>query len=297
MKATYDCIPCLIKQTIDAARLSSDSESLQRQAINRVMHYLQEADFQVSPPELGKRIFHILQDLTGNSDPYWSQKQIFNQRALDIYHELKRLIYMNDDPVFLAAKLALSGNFFHLNTDDLNKNLHQYVENIQLKKFAVDDYFQFLEDLGMARNILYLADNAGEIVFDKLFIEVLKRFYPERSHQFTVVVRGAPIINDATLEDAQLIDMDEVAHVIDNGDAAPATILRNVSDTMREYYENADLIISKGQGNFESLHDENKLIYFMFQVRCPVIAAEIQSAEGSLILKRSGDFVPPKSNR
>ena len=287
MKASFDCIPCLIRQTIEAARLSSKNEDLQRDIINQVMHYLQEADFQVSPPELGKQIFKILQDLTGNVDPYKNVKLDFNRRALSIYEELKRLVYMNDDPVFLAAKLALSGNFFHLYTVEMTKNIRQYIDAIQQKHFAVNDYFLFLDDFGSARNILYLADNAGEIVFDKLFIEVLKRFYPERGHQFTVVVRGAPIINDATMEDAKLIDLEEVAQVIDNGDNAPATVLRHVSEKMQHYYKNADLIISKGQGNFETLHDEEKLIYFMFRVRCPVIAAEIRSPEGSLILKRS----------
>jgi uncharacterized protein with ATP-grasp and redox domains len=287
MKASFECIPCLIQRAIEAARLSSDNQDLQRKIINQVMSYLQEADFDVSPPELGKQIFKILQDITGNKDPYKDLKLRFNQSALNIYQELKRLVYMHEDPVFLAAKLALTGNFFHLQSDTMIKNVREYMDSIQEKQFAVNDYFQLLDDLGEARNILYLADNAGEIVFDKLFIEVLKRFYPERDHSFTVVVRGAPIINDATMEDAQLIDLDKVAHVIDSGDNAPATILRHVSDKMQDYYEQADLIISKGQGNFETLHNENKLIYFMFRVRCPVIADEIQSPEGSLILKRS----------
>jgi uncharacterized protein with ATP-grasp and redox domains len=290
MKASFDCIPCLVKQTIEAARLSSDEPDLQRKILNQVLHYLQEADFEVTPPELGKRIFKIMQQLTGCEDPYKDLKFRYNKSVMSKYAELKRFIYLSDDPVYLAAKLALSGNFYHLQAEDTQVTIREYVDLIQRSQFAIDNYFSFLDDLGSARNILYLADNAGEIVFDKLFIEVLKRFYPERDHAFTVVVRGAPIINDATMEDARLIDLEEVAQVIDNGDNAPATILHHVSEKMRDIYDRADLVISKGQGNFETLHDEQKLIYFMFKVRCPVIASEINVPEGSLIIKKSDRY-------
>jgi uncharacterized protein with ATP-grasp and redox domains len=162
--------------------------------------------------------------------------------------------------------------------------MEEMLSDIHKIAFSLDNYPQFIDDFLKAKNILYLADNAGEIVFDKLFIEVLKRFYPERGHHFTVVVRGAPIINDATMADAEMIDLDEVASVIDNGDNAPATVLHHVSAQTRKIYESADLIISKGQGNFETLNEEKKNIYFMFRVRCPVISRELNVPEGGLVL-------------
>jgi uncharacterized protein with ATP-grasp and redox domains len=287
MKASFDCIPCLIRQTIDAARLGTDNENLQRQVLDRVMQYLQQLDYQLSPPEIGKQIFKIIHDLTGCADPYRELKLRYNTVALENYNAFKRQVYLNDDPVLLAAKLAVSGNLPELSANGAAGNIERILHDTYRRTFAIDKYAHFLEDLKTTHQILYLADNAGEIVFDKLFIEVLQRFYPERNHKFTVVVRGAPIINDATMEDARLINLDRVARVIDNGDSAPATLLHGVSEQVKTFYHNADLIISKGQGNWESLHDEKRLIYFLLKVRCPLISSTLKVSEGSLVFERS----------
>ncbi len=289
MKAAFDCIPCIIKQTIEAARVGVVDEAIQRQVINRVLAFLQKADYDVTPPELGREIHRILSKEFNLSDPYRSHKERLNRFALERYTDLKKTVYLSDDPVYLAAKLAISGNLLSLDGQHQADQIWRLIENAHRLEFRINDYPQFIEDFINSRHILYLADNAGEIVFDRLFIEVLQRFYPERNHTFTVVVRGAPIINDATLEDARLIDMDKIARVIDNGDNAPATLLSRVSREMRTYYEKADLIISKGQGNYESLNEEKKLIYFMFRIKCPVISRVFNVPEGSLVMKRS-DF-------
>jgi len=130
-----------------------------------------------------------------------------------------------------------------------------------------------------------LADNAGEIVFDKLFIETIRRSFPAKEFDITVVVRGEPIINDATKEDTEFIRMNEVARVINNGDDTPGTLLKYVSAEMKRYYDQAELIISKGQGNYETLDQEKKLIYFLLKVKCPLIAKNIGAKEGDTILK------------
>jgi uncharacterized protein with ATP-grasp and redox domains len=287
MKASFDCIPCLIRQTIDAARLSTVDDDLQRRVLDRVMQHLQHMDYQLSPPEIGKQIFKIIHDLTGCADPYRDLKLRYNRFALENYNTFKQQVYLNDDPVLLAAKLAVSGNLPDLPVNGDEKNIEHILNNANRQRFSIDKYPRFLDDLAGARAILYLADNAGEIVFDKLFIEVLRRFYPERGHIFTVVVRGAPIINDATMEDARLINLDKVARVIDSGDGSPATVLHRVSERMKTYYRNADLIISKGQGNWETLHDEKNLIYFLLKVRCPLISSALKVSAGSLVFERS----------
>ncbi len=287
MKAAFDCIPCIIKQSIDAARAGVDDENLQRQVINRVLAFMQEADYEVTPPELGREIQRILSTEFNLGDPYHGHKERLNRFALERYTDLKKTVYLSDDPVYLAAKLAISGNLLNIDESRPNDQIWRLIENAHRLEFRINDFPKFIEDFISSKHILYLADNAGEIVFDRLFIEVLQRFYPERNHRFTVVVRGAPIINDATLEDARLVDMEKIAHVIDNGDNAPATLLSQVSKEMRKYYEQADLVISKGQGNFESLNEEMKLIYFMFRVKCPVISKVLKVPEGSLIMKRS----------
>ena len=287
MKASFDCIPCMIRQTIDAARLGTASEDLQRQVLNQVLAHLQQVDYQLAPPEIGKQIFKIIHDLTGCSDPYRDLKLRYNKFALQHYDSLKHQVYLNEDPVLLAAKLAVLGNLPDWAGDAGSTQIEQILQNARSQKFSIDDYYYFLQDLSTRRNILYLADNAGEIVFDKLFIEVLQRFYPERSFNFTVVVRSAPIINDATMEDARLINLEKVALVIENGDGSPATVLHRVSAEMKAFFTQSDLIISKGQGNWETLHQEKKLIYFLLKVRCPLIGDVLEVAEGSLVFKRS----------
>ena len=287
MKASYDCIPCMVKQTINAVRTGIDDENVQREAINKTLEYLQKADLNLSPPEIGKYIYKIITETTGITDIYDQEKLNFNQFVLDNYDLLRKIVYLSDDPVYLAAKLSILGNQFRFQDGNADMQLRDMLSDIHKISFAIDDYSQFLDDVLKTKNILYLADNAGEIVFDKLFIEVLKKFYPERDHHFTVVVRGAPIINDATMKDADMIDLNKVASVVDNGDNAPATLLHQVSDKMRAIYDSADLVISKGQGNFESLNEENKKIYFMFRIKCPVISRELNAPEGGLLLMHS----------
>lgn len=287
MKAEFDCIPCMIRQTIETARIAVDNKELQRKTINAILHYLQQAKFDVSPPELGKQIYKIIKDITGSEDPYYDLKFKFNKYALKHYAGFKRLIYLNENPILLAAKLAISGNLLEISADSDAAQLQKILDAANQIKFNINDLELFIDDLSRVKKILYLADNAGEIVFDKLFIEVLQRFYPERALKFTVAVRGAPIINDATMEDAQFINMEQVASVIDTGDDAPAMLLNNISDEMRSYYEDSEMVISKGQGNFETLHEESKLIYFLVKVRCPIIGAELGTPENSLVLKRN----------
>ena len=133
-------------------------------------------------------------------------------------------------------------------------------------------------DAANAQDILYLADNAGEIVFDRLLIEQLPM------QKITVVVKGFPIINDATMEDAVAAGLTEIVSVIDNGSDAPGTILEICSDAFVSRFEQADLIITKGQGNYETLSDIDKNIYFILKAKCPVIASDLGCPIGQMVL-------------
>jgi uncharacterized protein with ATP-grasp and redox domains len=287
MKVQLECIPCLIRQTIETARISGLDEQQQQALVKNTLHFLQTIDSSKSPPELGKDLYTMISRETGIADPYKEIKTRMNQELLKFYPELKRMIYLSDDPVLLAAKLAAAGNAFDFGTPLNKQHVREVVEDARKLDFKINDYPFFLEDLAKANMVLYLADNAGEIVLDKLFIEVIKRFYPERKKRLVVVVRGAPIINDATKEDAVMIALDQIAEVIDNADQTPGTVLKDVSAEMRNLYHQADLIIAKGQGNYETLHLEKKKIYFLFMVKCPVIANMLKIKEGNLIIKRS----------
>jgi uncharacterized protein with ATP-grasp and redox domains len=287
MKVKLECIPCLIRQAIETARISGLDEKKQRVLVNKTLRFLQTIDSDKSPPELGKNLYTMIGRVMGNSDPYKEIKSQMNRELLKFYPELKRMIYLSDDPVLLAAKLAAAGNAFDCGTPFNRHHVREVIEDARKLEFKINDYTFFLEDLAKAKTVLYLADNAGEIVLDKLFIEVIKRFYPERKKRLIVVVRGAPIINDATKEDAVMIALDQIVEVIDSADQTPGTVLKDVSAEMRDLYRQADLIIAKGQGNYETLHMERKKIYFLFMVKCPVISNMLKTKEGSLIIKRS----------
>ena len=287
MKVQLECIPCLIRQTIETARISGLDEEAQKSLVMQSLKFLQTSDMVKSPPEIGKDLYTMISKITGISDPYKEIKSEINKKMLKYYPDLKRMIYLSNDPVLLSAKLAAAGNAFDFGTPLSKHQVKEVVEEARIKDFKINDYPLFLEDLAKASKVLYLADNSGEIVLDKLFIEVLKRFYPERKKRIIVVVRGGPIINDATKEDAHLIALNQIAEVIDNADQTPGTVLKNVSEEMREMYQQADLIIAKGQGNYETLHLEQKNIYFLFMIKCPVIANMLQTKEGSLVFKKS----------
>lgn len=285
MKADLECVPCMIRQTIDTARYSTDDPNLQRAVVNRVLHFLYNASLEVTPPELGKKVYHIINNNTRKKDPYREMKHSYNRSALEIYDELKRLIDQYSNPLEIAAKLAIVGNTIDYGVTNNPISIHQVIMESKKIDFSINHFDYLLKDLRRETNILYLTDNAGEIVFDKLLLETIHQSFPSKEFNITVGVRGGSIINDATREDAEFIRMNEVARVIDNGDDTPGTLLKYVSAEMKRYYDQAELIISKGQGNYGTLDQEKKLIYFLLKVKCPLIAKNIGAKEGDTVMK------------
>ncbi|MBN2424988.1 MAG: DUF89 family protein [Calditrichaceae bacterium] len=290
MKTELSCIPCLLRQTVETVNLAVTDDKIRTETVNAVLQFLEKADYNLSPPALAKEVYRILREVTGNPDPYREIKKHYNESALKIYDRLKQIVYQSDDPVLTSAKLAVAGNIIDFGIESSSIDINQIFERISGRKFEIDDFDKFIYDIKRFKSILYLADNAGEIVFDRLFIEILKRFYPERNLNITVVVRGAPIINDATIEDAHYIGLDKIAEVIDNGDNAPATILSNVSKRALAHYKKADIVISKGMGNYETLDEETRLIYYLLKVKCNLTANRIGAPIGSLVFKRNQDY-------
>jgi len=290
MKTDLACIPCILQQTIDTVELSSDDPEVKKQAVDKILSYLKTIDYKVPPPVLGKRVYEILNEITGNPDPYRDIKIRYNEISMGLYDDLRRIVLQNEDPINTAAKLAVAGNVIDFGVRNREVHVEQILDSIHTLSFSIDDFDLFINDLKKSKKIVYLADNAGEIVFDRLFVEMLQRFYPERGFNFTVVVRGAPIINDATMEDAEMIGLTDMANVISNGDNAPATDLLRVSPEMKKAYDAADIIISKGMGNYETLDLEDRLIYYLLKVKCPTIAKQISAEEGSLVFKRNADY-------
>ena len=282
MKTSLDCIPCFIRQTLDAARLVSIDPADQERIVRDVLRWAVEIDLTRSPPVVGQRIYRQLREITGRDDPYRSAKEQQNRIAMSLWPDLKAEVDSAEDPLAMAIHLAIVGNVIDMGTDGnlTESDVRQSINQALLEPLPTE-WNGFHQAVVEAQSILYLADNAGEIVFDRLLIEQLS---PQK---VTLAVRGAPVINDATLDDAHAVGLNEIVEVIDNGSDVPGTDLDDCSDEFRERFETANLILAKGQGNFETLNDEPGNIYFLFKVKCPVIASYVNMPVGAHVLTRS----------
>ena len=280
MRAFLDCYPCFFIQTLRTARMVTSDEKTILQILHEVSTTLPQIPFNVTPPEIGREVYRIISRMTGVEDPYKEVKDRCIREALSLYPELKRLVESSEDRLMTAIRLAIAGNVIDFGTDS-SFDLTEELETILSQDFAVDNSQEFREALKHARNVLYLADNAGETVFDRLLIE-------EMDKPVIYVVREKPIINDATREDALLSGLDKVSEITSSGCDTPGTILKFCSDEFLETYRSANLIISKGQGNYEALSDEKRPLFFLLKAKCQVVARDLGVKNGSIILAKTG---------
>jgi len=281
MKTGLDCIPCLVRQVLEAARFVSDDPDVHERIIRDVLRETAVMDLAQSPPVVAQNIHRQLRDITGVADAYRTIKNQFNQMALDMLPELSAKIEHSANPLGMALRLAIAGNVIDLGVNGgiTEEQARRAIADTLTEPFH-GDVEAFCDAISEAQNILYLADNAGEIVFDRLLIEQLP------TERVTVAVRGGPILNDATMVDAETAGLHELVEVIENGSDAPGTILTDCSEDFRRRFAQADLVIAKGQGNFETLSDETADIYFLFKVKCPVIANHVGLPVGTHVAMR-----------
>ena len=282
MNIYLDCIPCLLRQSFDAARNITDDGGLHEQLLREVLGLAADLDLNRPPPWVGQRIHRRLRELTGIADPYHGAKSRFNRLALSMLPELRERTRRDPNPLVAAAKVAIAANVIDLGVkSQLDESQTAEVLGGSCSVDAYGDFADFQRRVEDAREILYLADNAGEIAIDRLLIEELG---PER---VTLAVRGKAVINDATIDDARAANLHELVAIIDNGSDAPGTILDDCSGAFLERFKKADLIIAKGQGNFETLSECDANIFFLLKVKCPVIATHVGLAPGTSALVRA----------
>jgi uncharacterized protein with ATP-grasp and redox domains len=230
----------------------------------------------MTPPEIGMIVYKAIYQATHVKDPYKSMKDACTAYLLNQYDSFVSHIETSPDPLYAALRFAAIGNSI-----DLGANPEfEYQSEIQQQEhldFEVCHYDAFKHDLAAAKSILYIADNAGETVLDRMLIERLDR-------PVIYTVRSQPIINDATQDDAQAAGIDRVATILSSGCDAPGTILDLCSEEFLNHFLRADMIISKGQGNYETLSDQKRSIFYILKVKCPVIADDIDIKVGSLVL-------------
>jgi len=281
MKTYLDCIPCFFRQGLEAARMATEDTAKQREVLDEIAKMIPQFPLSSTPPEMGRVIHRITRQFTNSSDPYKEVKDKYNRIALELYPKLKEKVKKAKDSLLMAIKVAIAGNIIDFGVNNRISsgfNIEEELKDTLEQDFAILDYAEFKSALEDVDEILYLADNAGEVVFDRILIEELNK-------RVIYVVRDKPIINDATIEDALFCKMDEVARVISSGRDAPGTILRYCSKGFLEYYRRAKLIIGKGQGNYETLSEEKKAIFFLLKAKCPIIAEDLGCKTGDIILK------------
>jgi len=285
MRTYLECIPCFFKQAIESGRLITGDEIVHKELIDDLARMIPQFSLHSTPPEMAYQISKMVKNKLGERDLYKEIKENSNQMALKLYPELKAKVEKSDDRLLTAVEIAIAGNVI----DYGPKNSLEIDEEIK-KLFCQEGYgggktiFQyedFKKDLNAAKKILYLADNAGEVVFDRVLIE---EFYDKKNVIYAV--RGGPIINDALVKDAYDCGIDQIATVISSGAESPGTILKFCSDEFINIFNKADLIISKGQGNYEALSNAHKNIYFLLRAKCPVIARHVGVEVGEMILKK-----------
>jgi uncharacterized protein with ATP-grasp and redox domains len=285
MKTYLDCLPCLMSQALKAARAATDDEEVQRQVLNTVAAMIPELSLGLKPPEIAQRGHRLIGQITGNNDPFHQAKVDANCTALALWPQLKQLIEQSADRLFMACRLAILANSIDFGPNLEHGGIEAIIDEATTCSLplAVNNYDQFWSSLNNSQCLFYLGDNAGEIVFDRLLIEEIHRVKELETY---FVVREKPVINDVTMDDALAVGMDSVARVVSNGSDAPATILSQCSAELQQLFRSADIIIAKGQGNYESLEGEPGNIFFLLRAKCPLVAELLGVSVGDCVLKR-----------
>ncbi len=291
MNTYLECIPCFFNQVLQAGERSELSSAQVKVMMDAVGDELKRFPLEASPPEMAPTIQKLYTELSGISDPYKSIKDMSNEKALAVYPELKAIVERSATPLLTAVELACAGNIIdygaHQDVDvsgEILQILSQADAAIAHEERELFAFDAFCDDLSKAKRLMYVGDNCGEIVFDRVLIETIAAHYPTLHIDF--VTRGTPILNDCLVEDAYTCGLHHAATIVSSGMVSPGLIMKNASPEFKALFDQADMIISKGQGNYEALSGIDAPIYFLLITKCKVIARDLGSSMRDLILKK-----------
>ncbi|MDR2754209.1 MAG: ARMT1-like domain-containing protein [Planctomycetaceae bacterium] len=289
MPISLDCIICLTRQSLEAARLACRDELRHTAVLRRTLELVYNKGFTTIPPLIAQEVQRIVREETGNTDPYSVPKQEFNNLMLSVRELLRQKIRDSEEPLRMAIQIAIAGNSIdYAVRADWSKTMVLETIEAALKQPINGKIEPFIESIVHSRNILYLLDNCGEIVCDQLLMEELQRFQPKIA--MTAVVRGAAVLNDVTWTDVYQVGLDQLVAVIDNGNDAVGTVLEQCGSEFQEKFKQADLIIAKGLANYETLIEYNReilpqTVYYFFKAKCPFIAKFAGVQLGDLVIR------------
>ena len=281
MKVHFDCIPCFLRQALEAVKMSTNNDAIREKALREVVTYLSQVKWTTDIPRIGTEVHRIVKRITGNSDPYKRLKNKYNKLAAQLYPKLEFMVKNSSDPLFTALRIAIAGNAIDFGPK-AEIDLEKEVKNALTNELAINHIESFRHELKPETDLLYLADNSGETFFDRILLEELTKF----KTRIVYVVKGGPILNDATVNDAKIAEIDKIADVISTGTDCAGIIFDECSEEFIEAFKKSSIVISKGQGNYESLSEvKGKKIFFLLKVKCPIVGEKIGARVGSMVLK------------
>lgn len=287
MKIQEKCLPCIVNQVLKVANIVGLQEK--EGLLKKVFLYLSEVDYQATTtPELVGKTFLLLKQETGNEDPYKETRYKYNAMFLERIPDLEIRINNTENPLLMAIKYAIMGNIIDFNPihNYLLSDMEKGFSHLDEEQLVIDDSQTLMEEIKLANSILYLGDNCGEICLDKIMIKKIKELNPSCHIYFGT--RGEAVVNDSIEEDAYFVGIDSYATVVSNGDCSMGTVLSRTTREFQDIYHNADIIIAKGQANYESLSNEKGNVYFLLMTKCEVIANDIGVSEMKMVCMKKG---------
>lgn len=278
MRTEVECLPCFVRQSLQVARIAECLPELQLRVVQKIAAIVATLDVNLSPPANAGHIYRAIAEITGCDDPYRQLKTLSNAEALKILPVLRPEIEASASPLTTTLRFAIAGNCIDYGAF-AKVDIMGALDKSRISPFAVDHSARLCDRIASLKKgatVLYLADNSGEIVYDRLLVEYLF----QHGLVITIAVKDGPIINDALLEDALAAGLDRFGRIISNGSRCPGTVLDQCSAEFRQIFASADLVISKGQGNFESLSEVDREIFFLLMLKCGVAARHMAELAG-----------------
>ncbi len=282
MKIASECYLCLFRQIYNLTRRMSLNESKAGELLRGSAEILSKYSMDVTPPEIAAEVYEFVAKTTGVKDPFLKAKKEAVSEALKFKKLFEEKLKSSENFLLDACKIAVAGNVIDLGVNQ-EYNIEKEIGRIFEFNFKYNDFEEFQKQLDSAQKIVYLADNAGENIFDEILVSAIKK----RDVEVYYFVRGKPVINDVTFEDVKNLKIAELAEIVDTGVPSPGFHLNFANEKSKKLFYEADMVISKGMGNFECLFEEcEREVFYFFKVKCDVVAKKIKAGVGDYILKK-----------
>ena len=283
MKIDTACIECIINQSYKVANAIGADKSLTNKITSTIKEMSKNFSYDDNPPEIASYVYEKMAQLANKKDLYDEVKKLSTKKAISFVPLLKEKLQKSDNKLLTATKIAVAGNVIDL-AACVEFDLDEELQKIFDTEFAYDDFNRFEIEIKKAKEILVIGDNVGEHIFDYMFVETLQELFPHVDVHY--MVRGNPIINDVTMQEAQEAGFDKLCNLVDSGVNTPGFAYDRASLYAKELFDNVDLVISKGMGNYECLTPSHRgNIFFLLKVKCGVVASSLDKEIGDIICK------------